>query len=93
MIISIVGAKSAIKMIEEVVDKEQVALQDTLQTEIRKRTPIDTGQARRGWQKRSGQVVNRVPYIERLEKGYSKQAPQGFVKQSIRATVNKRKSK
>jgi hypothetical protein len=55
------------------------------------RTPIDTGQARRGWQTRQNSVENRVPYIERLERGWSKQAPTGFVNQAISATIDKTK--
>lgn len=93
MKISVVGVREAVDMLRDTAKTEQEALQDILASEIRSRTPIDTGQARRAWRKRSGQVENRVPYIERLENGYSKQAPQGFVQQSIRATVNKRKSK
>lgn len=64
-------------------------------TQVTARTPIRSGQARRGWQQRQfarQQIVeNQVPYIERLENGYSKQAPNGFVKQAITATVNKTK--
>lgn len=70
---------------------------DTYQQEVKKRTPIDTGKARRGWKKRtsskSGEIRNRVPYIEKLEDGYSRQAPNGFVKQALTATLNKRKLK
>lgn len=84
------------KAIGPEVEKELQALADTLQSEIKSRTPIDKGRARRGWQQRSQSsstsVENRVPYIERLEKGYSKQAPRGFVNQSIKATINKRKT-
>ena len=51
-------------------------------------TPIDTGRARRGWQKsvtRSGfEVENSVPYIGFLEKGHSKQAPRGILKPTVR---------
>lgn len=50
-------------------------------------TPVDTGQARNGWQidTTGGQttVENRVPYINRLNEGHSKQAPAGFVENVI----------
>lgn len=59
------------------------------------RTPIDKGRARAGWQQRQAgtqQIVeNRVPYIERLEGGYSRQAPKGFVNQAIAATMKQTK--
>jgi hypothetical protein len=45
-------------------------------------TPIDTGVARAGWVRTRGRVVetfaNRVPYIAALERGHSRQAPDGF---------------
>lgn len=65
-------------------------LMSEVKTQVAGRTPIDTGRARRGWQQRSKQVVeNDVPYINRLEKGYSRQAPNGFVRQGITAAVKK----
>lgn len=85
------------KTIGPEIERELTALQNTYQTEVKKRTPIDKGRARRGWQKRtvgsSKQVRNEVPYIERLEGGYSKQAPRGFVNQALKATVNQRNRK
>ena len=67
---------------------------DDLTKELRSRTPIDTGNARRGWKNRPGRkqatISNKVDYITYadedgigLEEGLSKQAPRGFVKQSI----------
>ena len=54
---------------------------------LRSRTPIDTGKARRGWKVSNGRqkstINNKVKYIQPLEDGHSKQAPQGFVNQSI----------
>jgi len=79
--------------LKNVVLKESSEILTTLQSEIKKRTPIDKGRARKGWRKRSSSVSNTVPYIGRLENGYSKQAPKGFTKQAIRATISKRKAK
>lgn len=46
-------------------------------------TPVKTGNARRNWNQRVTDrnfvVENRVPYIERLEAGASKQAPKGII--------------
>lgn len=79
--------------LKDVADDEVKALSETLKQEISRRTPIDSGRARRGWQVRNNQVINNVPYIDRLERGYSSQAPKGFTNQAVRATVNKRKNK
>ena len=61
------------------------------QRQVVPRTPIDTGRARRGWRQRttgSGATVeNQEPHIVPLERGRSKQAPNGFVKQAISATI------
>ena len=52
------------------------------------KTPYKSGRASRGWNKKNNTVKNAVPYIDRLESGYSKtQAPRGFVKQSINKTI------
>lgn len=54
---------------------------------LKKNTPIRTGNARRGWSgKHTGNkavVENKVPYIERLENGYSKQAPKGIINPTL----------
>lgn len=60
--------------------------------EIVKTTPKRTGQASRAWTKPENVspgdfnaviTTNRLPYIERLEEGYSKQAPDGFIQKSV----------
>lgn len=57
-----------------------------------KRTPIDSGRAKRGWKRLkefefNGQaqtvIRNDVPYIGVLDKGTSKQAPNGIVEPSV----------
>lgn len=57
-----------------------------------KKTPIDTGRAKRGWKrvaefKFNGQaqtvIRNDVPYIGVLDKGTSRQAPNGIVVPSV----------
>jgi len=50
-------------------------------------TPIKTGNARRNWTKsvtaKDAVIQNRVPYIERLEAGASRQAPKGILKPTL----------
>ena len=63
---------------------------EALRDEIVRRTPVDTGKARRGWRvvELAGgniRVSNRVDYVQYLEDGSSKQAPRGFQSQSITA--------
>ena len=66
---------------------------DDLLVTARRLTPIDQGKARRGWRKeksfRQTSVVNRVPYIDALENGHSKQAPNGITRPTLRETLRR----
>lgn len=63
---------------------------------LKSETPIRSGTARRGWQNRyTGNIgrsskyllaSNRVPYIEVLEEGSSRQAPDGIIEPALRKT-------
>jgi len=56
-------------------------------------TPVDTGEAREGWQFtversssgkfRGGTILNRVEHIEYLNRGHSQQAPTYFIEQVL----------
>lgn len=78
-------------------------LAQDLFAEIKSRTPVDTGRARKGWSKNVGSdnfvIENKVPYVPILDKGRhmtprgmrgSKQAPRGIVGPSL--TEIKRKN-
>ena len=74
--------------------KEILAYVDNFTTELTKtlkrETPFRTGRASRGWNKPNKTTVsNTVPYINRLEQGYSKQKPRGFVNDSVRKAIRK----
>lgn len=96
---------AAFNSINRMISKIGDRIANTLLEEVRKATPIDKGRARRGWKKsksanptlsnsveRQIKIENRVPYIGLLERGRSKQAPNGIVRQSLSATLrNKRR--
>lgn len=76
---------------------------DAFLRNIRALTPIDTGKARRGWkktyrkqyekggvQKQYTVVENAVPYVQFLEQGHSKQAPDGMIDPAIKRTRRRR---
>ena len=54
---------------------------------VKDKTPVDTGRAKRGWRlltKRFGfTIYNMVPYTRFLEKGSSRQAPDGMIRPTI----------
>lgn len=93
MRITVEGVSEMKRALQRLIDDEIEALGDEYQSQVRRRTPIDTGRARRGWQKRTKEIRNEVPYIRRLENGYSSQARNGFVNQAVTATINKRKTR
>lgn len=65
--------------------RDKIALD--IQGDLIRETPVDTGQARNGWQNDlvGGQrhVQNSVPYIGELNNGHSNQAPAGFIEAII----------
>jgi HK97 gp10 family phage protein len=67
------------KTLEETIKK----IADEVLVDARSNTPIKSGNARRNWNKKvtkeNFEVSNKVPYIERLEAGASKQAPRGII--------------
>lgn len=100
--VEFVGAGSAIKSLQQQLVSETAKLAQTVYTEVRNRTPVDTGRARSGWTKQNkpnGFVVqNTVPYVPVLDKGRhmtnrgmrgSKQAPKGIVGPSLDAIKGK----
>lgn len=98
---------TGLSSIKDSLDRQLGSMVDRLGTDLyntlRKKTPVDTGQARAGWRKKqtkdSVTVSNAVPYVPVLDKGRhmtprgmrgSKQAPRGIVGPSL--TEIKRKN-
>lgn len=87
---SIRGIRKTMRGLER--EKDHVIdeiVQDTLEL-ARANTPIDEGRARKGWRRENNIVVNRVPYIDLLEKGRSKQAPRGILGPTVREISRRR---
>jgi len=84
----VIGTRQVVRSLEG----EKEALHNQIAQDIlevaRSKTPIDKGQARRGWRLensiREKRIVNRVPYIDELERGHSKQAPNGILGPTVR---------
>jgi hypothetical protein len=60
---------------------------DDVYITAKKNTPVRSGNARKNWTEKvtrnNFSVENHVPYIERLDKGYSKKAPNGITMPTI----------
>jgi hypothetical protein len=96
--IKLIGQEDLSANLSAQLRSEVKRLADTLYTEIRKTTPVDTGRARAGWRKtvsdKEFEISNSVPYIGVLDKGRvmtnrgmrgSKQAPNGIVGPSLQS--------
>ena len=86
------------KLLLKEIARDYNEYQTRLFTNLVSSTPIDTGQAQRGWKQveKMGKVIeaggkkivirNDIPYIERLDKGWSGQASNGIVKPVLNRT-------
>ena len=87
--VEVIGVNSVIKEIRKSVDTLVDDTAKRLETTARAKTPIKTGNARKNWNnnktRKGFDVENRVPYIERLEKGHSRQAPRGIVGPTLKS--------
>ena len=89
----VIGTRQVVRSLE----REKEALHNQIAQDIlevaRSKTPIDKGQARRGWRLensiREKRIVNRVPYIDELERGHSKQAPNGILGPTVREIIKR----
>ena len=61
-------------------------------------TPVRSGRARDSWRlrkksKSNFEVRSNIPYMERLEQGYSKQAPRGMTRPALREVITRNRSR
>lgn len=86
-----------IRQLRSEIDSDFRSWLGELEHQLRATTPIRTGQARQGWRNVYGGGFGRgggsyplfrndVPYIDRLDKGWSQQAPSGIVEEAVRRT-------
>ena len=87
MKVSVLGISDISRQLKQEVTTAIQKAADQVQTTAKSNTPIRSGNARRNWTKKvsetSFNVENRVPYIERLEAGASRQAPRGIVSPTL----------
>ena len=95
MRVDVIGIKKLTEALQKAVEATVESTAEVFQQSAKKNTPIRSGNARRNWNKSTRSegfsVENRVPYIERLEQGSSKQAPRGIVRPTLRETRRKLK--
>jgi HK97 gp10 family phage protein len=83
MAITITGLDALGRELDRSLKQTLAEVADEVIVDARANTPIKSGNARRNWTKKvtndNFEVQNRVPYIERLEAGASRQAPKGII--------------
>jgi hypothetical protein len=93
MTIKITGIGSLKAELRSALSETVEKLADEILVDARSYTPIKTGRARNNWRKTvtkdNFEVINRVPYIERLEAGASKQAPKGIIGPTLTSVKGK----
>jgi hypothetical protein len=83
MTVKITGLDALGRELDRSLKQTLAELADEVLVDARANTPIKSGNARRNWTKKvtenNFEVENKVPYIERLEAGASRQAPKGII--------------
>ena len=79
------------KNINDVLNSSVKKIAVDTESNLKQITPVDTGRARSGWNtvevNKGYKISNNVPYINKLNNGYSKKAPANFVQISIKRAV------
>jgi hypothetical protein len=92
--ISVRGTEKVKKSLEREKEAFFTRVAEDIKAVAVRRTPIDKGQARRGWRLENSykvkNIVNRVSHIVPLENGRSKQAPRGILGPTIREISTRR---
>ena len=77
--------------------KKVRSISNDLFTSLKKFTPVRSGRARNACRKQDGRfkftIRNNVPYIGRLDDGYSNQSPKGMTRPAVREVANKYRRK
>ena len=81
--------RQTILQLQKEASGEVKSVMDQFYTELKNQTPVATGNARSNWRRyrdvnigrgeKQEVISNSVPYIQRLDEGYSRQAPAGIV--------------
>jgi hypothetical protein len=71
------------KDIEAIISGAKQKKIDSAIAALAEATPIDTGEASKGWHQEGDSIVNRVEHILPLNEGSSKQAPAYFIEETM----------
>ena len=90
------NSKKIVESIKNVVNQEKIDLSQDLYQPIKRRSPVRSGKFKRSWTRtvsaQGAKINNPQPYSQRLEEGYSRQAPLGVVKPAIEEVIKRRQA-
>lgn len=96
--ITVANTKQATAGLSKELDQIVRSVSLQIFNQIKDLTPVakvNGGRAKRGWRisgsKNSYTVSNKVPYIGRLDEGYSKQAPEGMTRPALREVLQRQR--
>ena len=83
MQITVTGVQGIGLELERSLSRLVKQIADDVYVTAKSKTPVRSGRAKNAWteanSKNNFQVANRVPYIDKLEAGASRQAPKGII--------------
>jgi len=90
------NSKRMVNDINKTVSQEKTELVTDLYDTIRRRSPVRSGKFKRSWNKtvttNRANIRNPQPYAQRLEEGYSSQAPLGVVGPAVVEVIKRRQT-
>jgi hypothetical protein len=91
--ITVTGLTSTNRKVKQDINKLVDAISNDVLVFARANTPIRLGTARAGWKKQRQtngfSIKNKVPYIDKLNQGSSKQSPEGILKPTLQQIRSK----
>jgi hypothetical protein len=95
MAVTIRGVDAVSRSLNTTLEKEIQRLAQAVESAARENTPRKTGFTRTKWSKQVSKqdfvVENKVPWIEKLEAGASRQAPKGIIGPTLSQIKGKRR--
>jgi hypothetical protein len=86
-VIKVSGIEATLRYIieksKEEVQEQKIDIEESLVKKLEEATPIDTGEASKGWKRTNVGIENSVEYVNTLNAGSSLQAPEYFVERTI----------
>jgi len=96
--------RKAMTDLKLMLDQDVRLISQEVLTQVKRFTPVRSGRARGNWRLQqtgniksnsgnAAKIYNNLPYVARLNEGYSKQSPEGITRPAFRAVSQRQKRK